>query len=77
MSRSRLKPRESDGPGLRVGYDERTGWGSGSVSRTPTNMAKAAENNVVRPGLLTVSGQGIEVLWAGWGAIAFVRERRS
>ena len=33
---------------------------------TPTIMAKAAENNVVRPDLLTVSGQGIEVLSAGW-----------
>ncbi len=33
---------------------------------TPTIMAKAAENNVVRPDLLSVSGQGIEVLSAGW-----------
>ena len=33
---------------------------------TPTIMAKAAENNVVRPDLLTVSGPGIEVLSAGW-----------
>ncbi|MEO8362515.1 MAG: M14 family metallopeptidase [Vicinamibacteria bacterium] len=33
---------------------------------TPTIMAKAAENNVVRPDLLTVSGQGVEVLSAGW-----------
>jgi hypothetical protein len=34
---------------------------------TPTIMAKAAENNVVRPDLLTVSGgQGFEVLSAGW-----------
>ena len=32
----------------------------------PTIMAKAAENNVVRPDLLTVSGQGVEVLSAGW-----------
>jgi hypothetical protein len=33
---------------------------------TPTILAKAAENNVVRPDLLTVSGQGVEVLSAGW-----------
>jgi hypothetical protein len=33
---------------------------------TPTILAKAAENNVVRPDLLTVTGQGIEVLSAGW-----------
>ncbi|MBA3948649.1 MAG: peptidase M14 [Acidobacteria bacterium] len=32
----------------------------------PTILAKAAENNVVRPDLLTVSGRGIEVLSAGW-----------
>ena len=33
---------------------------------TPTILAKAAENNVVRPDLLTVTGQGIDVLSAGW-----------
>ena len=33
---------------------------------TPTILAKAAENNVVRPDLLTVDGRGIEVLSAGW-----------
>lgn len=33
---------------------------------TPTILAKAAENNVVRPDLLTVEGKGIEVLSAGW-----------
>ena len=33
---------------------------------TPTIMAKAADNNVVRPDLLTVEGAGIEVLSAGW-----------
>ncbi|HUF23401.1 MAG TPA: hypothetical protein VMN81_04670, partial [Vicinamibacterales bacterium] len=33
---------------------------------TPTILAKAAENNVVRPDLLTVGGRGIEVLSAGW-----------
>lgn len=33
---------------------------------TPTILAKAAENNVVRPDLLTVTGQGLEVLSAGW-----------
>jgi len=32
----------------------------------PTILAKAAENNVVRPDLLTVSGRDIEVLSAGW-----------
>lgn len=32
----------------------------------PTIMTKAAQNNVVRPDLLTVSGRGIEVLSAGW-----------
>ncbi|MDQ3171427.1 MAG: M14 family metallopeptidase [Acidobacteriota bacterium] len=32
----------------------------------PTILAKAAENNVVRPDLLTVNGRGIEVLSAGW-----------
>jgi hypothetical protein len=35
---------------------------------TPTILAKAAENNVVRPDLLTVEGKGIEVLSAGWVA---------
>ena len=33
---------------------------------TPTILAKAAENHVVRPDLLTVDGRGIEVLSAGW-----------
>ena len=33
---------------------------------TPTILAKASENNVVRPDLLTVAGKGIEVLAAGW-----------
>ncbi len=33
---------------------------------TPTILAKAADNNVVRPDLLTVEGTGIEVLSAGW-----------
>ena len=33
---------------------------------TPTILAKAAENHVVRPDLLTVQGSGIEVLSAGW-----------
>lgn len=33
---------------------------------TPTILAKAAENNVVRPDLLTVEGKGIQVLSAGW-----------
>ena len=33
---------------------------------TPTIMAKAAQNNVVRPDLLTVEGKGIEILTAGW-----------
>jgi hypothetical protein len=33
---------------------------------TPTIMAKAADNNVVRPDLLLVEGKGIEVLSAGW-----------
>ena len=32
----------------------------------PTILAKAAENNVNRPDLLTVGGRGIEVLSAGW-----------
>jgi hypothetical protein len=35
---------------------------------TPTILAKAAENNVVRPDLLTVEGKGVEVLSAGWVA---------
>ena len=38
---------------------------------TPTILAKAAENNVVRPDLLTVEGSGIEVLSAGWVANKF------
>jgi hypothetical protein len=33
---------------------------------TPTILAKAAQNNVVRPDLVTVSGQGVSVLSAGW-----------
>ncbi len=33
---------------------------------TPTIMTKAAENNVVRPDLLTATGQGLEVLSASW-----------
>jgi hypothetical protein len=33
---------------------------------TPTILAKAAENNVVRPDLLTVEGKNAEVLSAGW-----------
>jgi hypothetical protein len=32
----------------------------------PTILAKAAENNVVRPDLLTVEGKNVEVLSAGW-----------
>ena len=32
----------------------------------PTILAKAAENNVNRPDLLTVGGRGIDVLSAGW-----------
>lgn len=40
---------------------------------TPTVMAKAAENNVVRPDLLIVDGKGIEVLSAGWVASKFYR----
>ena len=32
----------------------------------PTILAKAAENNVVRPDLLTVEGKNAEVLSAGW-----------
>ena len=32
----------------------------------PTIMAKAVQNNVVRPDLLTADGKGIEVLSAGW-----------
>lgn len=35
---------------------------------TPTILAKAAENNVVRPDPLTVDGKGLEVLAAGWVA---------
>jgi hypothetical protein len=33
---------------------------------TPTILAKAAENNVVRPDLLIADGKGIDVLSAGW-----------
>jgi hypothetical protein len=33
---------------------------------TPTILAKAADNNVVRPDLLTATGKGVEVLAAGW-----------
>ncbi len=33
---------------------------------TPTILAKAATNNVVRPDLLTVEGKGLEVLSASW-----------
>jgi hypothetical protein len=32
----------------------------------PTIMAKAAENNVISPDLLTVDGKAVEVLSAGW-----------
>ncbi len=32
----------------------------------PTILAKAAQNNVVRPDLLTVEGKDVEVLAAGW-----------
>ena len=38
---------------------------------TPTILAKAAENNVVRPDLVTVNGKGVEVLSAGWVASKF------
>ena len=38
---------------------------------TPTILAKAAQNNVVRPDLLAVDGTGIEVLSAGWVASKF------
>jgi hypothetical protein len=38
---------------------------------TPTILAKAADNNVVRPDLLIVDGKGIEVLSAGWVASKF------
>jgi hypothetical protein len=33
---------------------------------TPTILAKAAQNNVVRPDLITVDGRGIEIISAGW-----------
>jgi hypothetical protein len=33
---------------------------------TPTILAKAADNNVVRPDLLTVDGKSVDVLSAGW-----------
>ena len=33
---------------------------------TPTILAKAAQNNVVPPDLLTVDGKGVEVLSASW-----------
>jgi len=38
---------------------------------TPTILAKAAENNVVRPDLLTVDGTGLEIISAGWVASKF------
>jgi hypothetical protein len=38
---------------------------------TPTILAKAAQNHVVRPDVLTVDGAGIEVLSAGWVASKF------
>jgi hypothetical protein len=38
---------------------------------TPTILAKAAANNVVRPDLLIVEGAGLEVLSAGWVASKF------
>jgi hypothetical protein len=38
---------------------------------TPTIMAKAAQNNVVRPDLITVDGAGLEVISAGWVASKF------
>ena len=38
---------------------------------TPTILAKAAANHVVRPDLITVEGAGIEVLSAGWVANKF------
>ena len=38
---------------------------------TPTILAKAAQNQVVRPDLLLVEGPGIEVLSAGWVASKF------
>jgi hypothetical protein len=33
---------------------------------TPTILAKAAQNNVVRPDLLTLEGKGLEVISASW-----------
>jgi hypothetical protein len=38
---------------------------------TPTILAKAAENNVVRPDLLKVEGSGLEIISAGWVASKF------
>ena len=38
---------------------------------TPTILAKAAENQVVRPDLLTVEGPGLEIISAGWVASKF------
>jgi hypothetical protein len=38
---------------------------------TPTILAKAAENQVVRPDLLTVDAPGIEMISAGWVASKF------
>ena len=38
---------------------------------TPTILAKAAQNQVVRPDVLTVDGAGLEVLSAGWVASKF------
>jgi hypothetical protein len=33
---------------------------------TPTILAKAAQNNVVRPDLLTLDGKGVEIISASW-----------
>jgi len=38
---------------------------------TPTILAKAAANNVVRPDIISVEGAGVEVLSAGWVASKF------
>ena len=38
----------------------------GNPKVAPTILAKAAANNVVRPDLLTIDGQGLEVLSASW-----------
>ena len=37
----------------------------------PTITARAAENNVVKPDLLTASGRGVEIISAGWVANKF------